>query len=564
MPGPLVPATVETLPRALRVGDTWTATYMLVGYPDMLPAGWLESLLSWPGRLDLALHIDPIPPDAAAALLRRQRARLESARNADADTGRLADPAVHAAADDAADLATGVARGATRLYTVGTYLTVHARTQTELADATSQIRAAAAGMLLDLQPATWRHLDGWRTTLPLGVDQLRHTRPLDTDALAMSLPHSSTDLPQPPPGPTRSDTGVLYGMNTATGGIVWWDRWTQDNHNSVLVARSGAGKSYLAKLDLLRNLYQGVHAAVIDPEDEYTPLAEAIGGAVVRLGDPDVRINPLDLPAGDTRPDTLNRRTLFLHTLIAVLVGQPLTPEQRVALDHALITTYANAGITSDPTTWQHPAPLLQDLVDNLTDAAGRRLAAQLAPYATGSFRGLFDAPTTTRPDGHVVVWSLRHLPDELRTIGMLLALDSIWRTVDQPTTIGRRLVVVDEAWQLLRDPSAAGWLHTMAKAARKRHTGLALITQDVADLLSTDLGRAVVSNAATQLLMRQATQALDHVQDAFALTDPERVFVATARRGEALLIGDRGRAPFDVIASPAEHRLIIATSTDH
>lgn len=552
----LVPATVEVQPRTLRVGDAYTATYIVTGYPDTVAMAWLEPLLSWPGRLDLTLHVDPVPPDVAAAQLRKQRARLESSRRADADRGRLDDPAVDAAAADAADLADSVARGATRLFTTGVYLTVHARSHDELADACTQLRTAAAGLLLDLQPATWRHLHGWKTTLPLGVDELRATRTLDTAALAAALPIASPDLPTPLPGRPASG-GVLYGTNLATGGIVWWDRWAQDNHNSVLIARSGAGKSYLAKLDLLRNLYQGVHAAAVDPEDEYSSLAHQVGGTVVQLGAPGVRLNPLDLPTGDTRPDTLTRRALFLHTLVAVLIGTALDPLERVALDDAILAAYTAAGITADPGTWTRPAPLLADLTTHLTGHAGRQLAARLAPYVTGSFRDLFAGPTTSRPDGHLVVWSLRHLPDELRTIGTLLALDSIWRAVDHPLVRRRRLVVVDEAWLLLRDGTAAQWLFTMAKAARKRDAGLAVITQDIADVLATDLGTAVVSNASTQLLMRQAPQVADQVADAFALTDPERAFITTARRAEALLIGDAGRVAFDVLASPTEHQLI-------
>lgn len=563
------PATVEPAPAHVKVGDHYTATFAVTGYPAEVGPAWLAPLLSLPARVHLTLHIDPVPAPVAAASLRRQRGRFESTRRLDADKGRLGDPTVEAAADDAADLATRTARGAARLFCVGVYLTAHARNLDELAQLSTQLRAAAASVLLDLQPVTWRHHHGWTTTLPLGVDSIGMRRTLDTDALAAAFPLASHDLPAPPPGQPPPAGGVLYGHSTATAGIVWWDRWRLDNHNCVVLARSGAGKSYLVKLELLRHLYQGVHAAVIDPEDEYTTLARHVGGTAVQLGQPGVRLNPLDLPAGDPRPDTLTRRGLFLHTLIAVMLAGAPPPAQAAALDRAIIGCYRHAGITADPATWTRPAPLLHDLAAALThdpDPAAATLAARLQPWTTGTFSDLFAGPTTTTPAGHLIVWSLRHLPDELRTTATLLALDAIWRTVDHPTTPPaggtpqRRLVVVDEAWLLMRDGEGAKFLYRMAKAARKRHTGLTVITQDAADMLATDLGKAVVSNAATQILLRQSTQTIHAVQDAFGLTAGEARLLLAAERGHALLIAGTHRVAFHTAASPAEDRLCQST----
>ncbi|WP_431895484.1 VirB4 family type IV secretion system protein [Micromonospora haikouensis] len=556
----VAPATVEVTPRWLRVGDGYTATLVVTGYPAEVGGAWLEPLLSWPGRLDLTLHIDPLPAPIAAARLRSQRARLESSRRADSDRGRLADPYVDAAAEDAGDLAERLARGAAKLFRVGLYLTVHARSEAELAQACAQVRAAAASTLLDVQPATWRQLAGWTTTLPLATDGLRMLRTMDTQALAAAFPLASPDLPAPLPGDPPTTGGVLYGVNPASAGIVWWDRWAQENHNSIVLARSGAGKSYFVKLEILRNLYHGVQIAVVDPEDEYLRLADAVGGSVVRLGLPGVKINPLDLPDGDRRPDTLTRRGLFLHTLISVLLGHQPPPAERAALDRAILAVYRQAGITTDPATHHRPAPLLRDLAQTLRtddDPAAATLAARLAPWVQGSFADLFNGPTTQAPARHLVVWSLRHLPDELRTVGTLLALDSIWRTVDAPQHLPRRrLVVVDEAWLLMRDGEGARFLFRMSKAARKRNAGLTVITQDAADVLGTDLGQAVVSNAATQVLLRQAPQAIDAVGEAFGLTGGERRLLLSARRGHGLLICGVNRTSFESISSDAEHAL--------
>ncbi|MFJ8691224.1 VirB4 family type IV secretion system protein [Micromonospora wenchangensis] len=553
------PAAVSVTPGYVQVGEGYAATYVLCGYPAEVGPAWLDPLLSYPGRVDVAVHLDPVAPQLAAPMLKRQRARLESSRRLDADRGRLDDPMVEAAAADAAGLADRVARGAAKLFDVGIYVTVHARTLDELATVTAGVKAAAAGVLLDLQPATFRHQQGWIATLPVGVDPLRMRRILDTTALAAAFPLASADLAAPAPGVITPPDGVLYGVNTTSNGVLIWNRWAQDNHNSVVLARSGAGKSYFVKLDVLRNLYQGTTVSVIDPEDEYTALADHVGGTVIALGRPGVRLNPLDLPA-DTRPDTLTRRGLYLHTVIAVLLGTPPPPAERAALDQAITATYHRAGITSDPTTWTRPAPLLRDLADTLTadsDPAARQLATRLAPWTVGNFASLFDGPTTTTPGGHLVVWSLRHLPDELRTVGTLLALDAIWSGIDTPTpdTHRRRhLVVVDEAWLLMRDGEGSRFLFRMAKAARKRSAGLAVITQDAADVLSTDLGLAVVSNAATQVLMRQSTQSIDAVSEAFGLTTGESRLLLSASRGEGLLVAGGSRIPFRSVASAAEH----------
>ena len=557
MPGP--PA-VEITARHVRVGDDYAATLAVTGYPAEVAAGWLEPLTAYPGRLDVTLHIEPIPAAVAAARLRRQRARLESGRRAGASRGQLDDPDTEAAADDARELAYRLARGEGHLFRLGLYLTVHAATEDDLHAEVAAVRALAASLLLVTVPATFRSLQGWTTTLPAGTDALALRRTMDTAALAASFPFSSPDLPRDPAAPDALP-GVLYGANTAGPGLVAWDRWAADNHNSVTLAASGAGKSYLAKLEILRSLYQGTECWVIDPEDEYARLAGAVGGAYVHLGAPRVHLNPFDLPAaGRARPDTLTRRALFLHTVIAVLLGAQPSAAERAALDKAIMAAYHQAGITADPRTWTRPAPLLPALAAALRAArteAAIAVADRLVPFTEGTHAGLFAAPTTTRPEGHLVVFSLRDVPDELRPAATLLALDATWRQVSDPAHRRRRLITVDEAWLLMRDPEGAKFLHRLAKSARKAWAGLAAVTQDAEDVLATDLGRAVIANSATQILLRQAPQAITKVTDEFRLSAGERALLLAARRGEGLLAaGPSARVSFQALASPAEHFL--------
>jgi type IV secretory pathway VirB4 component len=554
-PGPFGPDAVEVRPRSLRVGDGVCATFAVTGYPAEVPLGWLEPLIADPGRLDVSVHIEPIPPQVAATRLRHQLARLESSSRAGQARGKLADWETEAAADDATELASRLARGQGKLFRAGLYFTVHARDDEELQAESERIRAVAASMLLDAKPASWRSMQGWITTLPFAADMLRLRRTMDTDALAASFPFTSPDL-----SAADSPTAVLYGHNTASASLVTWDRWALDNYNSVILARSGSGKSYLAKLELLRSAYAGIEAIVIDPEDEYSRLCQAVGGTLIRIGQPGVRLNPLDIPPDAAEPDTLIRRALFAHTVVAVLLGAQLSPAERAALDTAVITAYDRAGINTDPATWERPAPLMRDLTQALTgsaDQAGHSLAARLAPFVTGSWSGLFDGPSTISPAGHLIVFSLRDMPEELRPAGTLLTLDAAWQKIASPRDRRPRLVTVDEGWLLMQQPEGARWLYRLAKSARKYWAGLTVITQDAKDMLGSDLGQAVVANAATQILMRQSPQAIDDIADAFALSAGERAFLLSAGRGQALLACGTSRTGFEAIASPAEHRLV-------
>jgi hypothetical protein len=617
-------------------GREWVAVFAVSGYPAEAGTAWLDPLLSYPGRLDVSVHIEPVDSTSAATRLRRQLARLESGRRQHAEHGSLPDPLADAAATDAHELAGRLARAETKLFRLGLYLTVRAGAHpggASLADEVAAVRALCSSMLLDAQPATWRQLQGWRACLPIGVDDVRVHRSMDTDSIAAMFPFSSPDLAPTDPVSPAAAAGVWWGYNLGSSGLVHWDRFataTTDgaaggvhNHNAVVLGTSGSGKSYLVKAELLRSLYRGIDVTIIDPEDEYTRLAHAVGGTVIRLGAPGVSLNPLDLPihpgapttghhpdqagraeservgsgVGHAPADALRRQTLMVHTVIDTLLGaQDATT--RAVLDEAITTTYARAGITEDPRTWTRPAPLLRDLTATLTDLAtptGRppipteppdptdttagpaagsavgsaagELAARLRPFSHGAYSGLFTAPSSTGQPGrpgqvgaagdHLVSYSLRALPEELRAVGTLLALDRIWRTVTDPARRAPRLVTIDEAWLLLQHRAAAQVLYRAAKSARKYWAGLTLATQDTEDVLSTELGRAVITNAATQVLLRQATQAIEKVTTVFGLSVGEREFLLRAGQGQGLLCAGRERLAFQTAASPAEAELL-------
>jgi len=546
--GLLGPEALEVFPRRIRAGETWCETFAVIGYPREVAPGWLSPLLAYPGPVDVALHIDPVENAEAARHLRRQLARFESTRRIEARQERLEDPQIEAAAEDAAELAGELARGEGRLFRVGLYVTVRAPTEEALEREAHRVRALCASLLLDTRPVTFRALQGWITTLPLGMDALRLRRTFDTKALAAAFPFASAEL--------EAAGGVFLGRNDTTGGLIFVDRFALENHNQVILARSGAGKSYLAKLQILRSLYGGVEVLVIDPENEYGRLARAVGGSVIRLGGSGERLNPLDL-AEAGKPEALTDQALFVHALVSSLLGE-VSSEEKAPLDRAILAAYEGAGINSDPRTHARPAPVLADVVARLRqDPGGLSLAGRLDPYVSGSHRSLFDGPTTVRADGHLVVFSLRDLSEELKTGGTLLALDAIWRKVARGER-RPRVVVVDEAWWLLGAGRDAGarFLRRLAKSARKHWCGLTTITQDAADVLSSELGQAVVTNAAHQVLLGQSPQAMEALARAFNLSEGEQSYLLTCDRGQGILAVGTERAALQVVASEAEHRL--------
>jgi type IV secretory pathway VirB4 component len=551
--GVLGPEAMEILPRRLRAGETWCESFAVTGYPREVSPGWLAPLLAYPGPVDVALHVEPVENAEAAGHLRRQLARFESTRRIEAKREQLGDPGLEAAASDAAELAGELARGEGRLFRVGLYVTIRAPNEEALEREVSRVRSLCASLLLDTRPVTFRALQGWVTTLPLGIDSLRLRRTFDTKALAASFPFASAEL--------ETAGGIFLGRNATTGGLVFVDRFALDNHNQVILATSGAGKSYLAKVQILRSLYAGIKVLVIDPENEYERLARGVGGIVVRLGSGGERLNPLDLAhAGE--PEALTEQALFCHALVSALLKE-VSEDEKAALDRAILAAYSDAGITSDPRTHARPAPLLAHVLGHLRQMPdGLGLAGRLEPYTSGSRRALFDKPTTVRPEGHLVVFSLRDLAsEELKTAGTLVALDAVWRQVVRGER-RPRVVVVDEAWWLVAAAGGAGarFLQRLAKSARKHWCGLTAITQEVGDLLSTDLGRAMVANAAHQVLLRVEPQEVEALARVFNLSDGERSYLLTCDKGQGILAVGTERAALQVVASEAEHEL--ATSS--
>lgn len=550
-PGFIGPESMEVLPRRVRSGSTWCETLAATRFPREVRPGWLQPLLSYRGPVDVSLHVEPLAPELAANQLRRQLARLESTRRLDQQKSKLPDPYLEAAIEDATELAGRLARGEDRLFRAGVYVTVRAGSQEELDEEVPKVRSLLGSLLLDVRPVTFRALEGLVTTLPLGLDALRLRRTFDTKALATTFPFASTEM--------QTSGGILVGRNAKSGSLVFCDRFDSDGgYSQVILARTGGGKSYLAKLTVLRSLYQGVEVFIIDPENEYERLGRAVGGTVIRLGREGERLNPLEL-WNPGSIEAIGEQARFCHTVVATLLGG-LSSEDKTELERAIHAAYERAGIKEwDPLTHARPAPLLADVVSALGDSpTARSLADRLEPFVHGSFKGLLDRPTTVRPTGHLVVFGLRDLPEELRPAGTLLACDAVWRAVrsggDRP-----RIVVVDEAWLLLQHERAASFLEFLARSARKYGCGVTTITQQVSDVVATKYGRTLLDNAATRILLRQSAESAQDLVDTLNLSQGECNYLARCETGHGLYCTDEGRVALEVIASPEEHELVHA-----
>ncbi len=548
----LGPDSVEVFARRLKAGEVWHQTLAITGYPREVSPGWLTPLLTYPGRVDVAIHVEPVPNEVAVRGLRRQSARFESTRQIDSTRGKLPDPEIDAAAEDANRLMSGVARGEGRLFKVGLYITVSASTAEALEAEVERVRALCGSMLLDARPLAFRALQGWISTLPLGLDAVRLRRTFDTRALAACFPFASSEI--------GGSYGILLGRNAVSGSLMFLDRFALENHNQVILAHSGKGKSFFAKLQVLRSLYQGIDVLVVDPENEYQRLATAVGGSVIRLGSEEGRLNPLDL-AEAGRADALTRQSHFVATLVdSMLDGLPQV--HRAELDRAVLAAYDRSGITLDVRTHGRKTPVLGDVVEALKADGAEGFARQLEPYVHGSSRGLFDAPTSVRPEGRLVVFSLKDVPAELKGPATLMALETIWRTVSRGET-KRRVVVVDEAWLLLQTDAGAKFLERLARSSRKYLCGLTTITQDVRDALSSHIGHTIVTNAASQVILGQHPQAIEALAEAFGLSKGECSYLVACPQGQGLLCIGNERAPLRVVASEFEHALVTSNPAE-
>jgi TraG P-loop domain len=554
----VAPALLEEKPADVRVGARHARTIAISRYPKRLVPGWLDTLYAFDGDLDLSLHVQPAFGQVVMSWLDRRIAELSSTVRIAEERGRRADPYRRVALEDAEELQDRIARGEERLFDASLYLTVWAGDPDALDAASRRVEALLGSQLIYSRRLYLQAEPGFVSSLPLGLDRVELRRSLSTSALAATFPFTGNDLTQ--------TTGLLYGVNPEVRSPVVVDRFGEAmvNHNAVVFATSGAGKSFGTKTELIRAHLAGIHVHVIDPEGEYAAIVEQLGGSVVSVH-PGAPISLDAFALVDGEPGSLSTRIASLLTLFELLSGG-MSTVQRAAAEEALSFTYAACGFTDDggDTSGLTPPDLAAveaALERQAANSSGRtrseieELKLKLGRYVRGAGRWLFAPATSTVQGCPLVAYVLAGLPEEDRAPAMFLVLDRIWAQLTRSAS--RTFVVVDEAWWLMQYPDTARFLFRLAKTARKRNSGLTLLTQDVTDVLESPMGEAIVTNASLQILMRQAPQAMPRLARLFQLTEPEQSWLLTAGKGEGLMLAQGKRVPFRIVASDEEVRLI-------
>jgi conjugal transfer ATP-binding protein TraC len=553
----LAPKEMEIDFNHLQVDKKFLRTIFVAGYPRFVSPGWLDPIINFDHSLDLSFFVYPVEGKTVLDDLRRKIAEMEAEIATDLQRGRIVNPGTQAKLEDARDLQEQLVKGAERFFMFSFYITVHAESIEELNTITQQVQSTLGSLLIVAKPSSLQMEEGFLSTLPLGTDKLNVTRNMDTTSLATTFPFVSAEL--------SSDRGVLYGINESNDSLVIFDRFKLENYNSLIFATSGAGKSYTVKLEAVRSLMLGAEIFIIDPEAEYGALAKAVGGEFISFSfNSPAKVNPFDLSGiVDPEENQLGLKILSLHSLFTVIMGQ-MNPTEQALLDRAFIATYKSKGITQDPATQTKQPPLMEDLykvLQGMEDPIARSLADRLEKFVRGSFQGIFDQQTNINLSNPFTVFSVRDLEESLRPIAMFIILDFIWTRVKRD--LKKRILIVDEAWHLMRYPDTAQFLYSVAKRARKYYLGLTTITQDVEDFLNQDIGKAIVTNSSLRVLLKQSPAAIEKVADVFKLSEGEKQLLLSADVGEGIFFAGSNHVAIRVVASEKEHALISTKPED-
>jgi conjugal transfer ATP-binding protein TraC len=547
----LAPREIEIDFSHIKINEMYYRSFFVSAYPRYIEPNWLEPLINFDHTLDISMFIYPTSAKTVLDDLKRKIAEMEATISTDLDRGRPVNPAVEVALEDAQELQEQLVKGAERFFQFGLYITVPSETKEELNNTAKLVQSTLGSLSITARELTLQMEDAFLTTLPMGSDWLQLNHNMDTTSLATTFPFTTSEL--------TSNEGIIYGINEHNGSLIIFDRFSLENANSVVFAKSGAGKSYMVKLEALRSLMFGTQVIVIDPEQEYVKLAQAVGGEYINFSsDSPVKINPFDLShISEEGENELGRKILTLTGFLKLILGT-LDAGLAATLDRALTTTYRLKGITSDPKTQKLPPPLMEDLYKVLVgmeDPHAQELAFRLERFIKGSLSGIFSAPSNLNLDGNLVVFSVRDLADQLRPLAMYLILDYIWTKVR--TSIKKRLLIVDEAWYMMKNPDSADFLVEMAKRARKYFLGVTTITQDVEDFLAGDRGKEIISNSSIQTLLKQSPSSIDRIGEIFNLSEGEKRLLLSAGVGQGLFFAGPTHVAMRVQASPDEHKLI-------
>ena len=547
----IAPSALQIRSNYVKLGDKLTRTLFVISYPRFLAMNWFAPIINMDKVFDISIFIHPVNTADILRQLQKKVAEVQPQIHIREEKGLIRDPILDTAHQDLEELRNKLQQAQERLFSLGLYITVYANDENELNASEKEIRSNLEAKLVYVKPALFQQAAGLETTFPLGNDRLAVHSKLNSSPLSSLFPFVSFDL--------TSNQGILYGINRHNNSLVLFDRFALENYNSVIFAQSGAGKSYATKLEILRSLMFDVDIIIIDPEKEYEYLTEAVDGRYFNISlSSKHHINPFDLPVpreDESKSDVLRSHIISLIGLFRIMLGG-LTPEEDSVLDRAITETYASRDITPESDFSNIVAPVLSDLELVLASMEGAETMAQkLKKYTQGSWSGFINQPTNVDINHKVITFSVRDMEDDLRPVAMYLIIHFVWNAVRRK--LKKRLLVIDEAWWMMKSEDGASFLTHMTKRARKYYLGVATITQDVGDFLSSAYGTPIITNSSIQLLLKQSPVAIDRLQEIFKLTDEEKFLLLESDVGEGIFFAGMKHVALKIIASYTEDQII-------
>jgi type IV secretory pathway VirB4 component len=551
----IAPPAIKLTPNTMQVGEVLSRTYFVITYPRYLSTNWFSPIINIDFAMDIALFVHPIETTEILKNLRKSATQVQSQIHIESEDGKIRDPILETALSDIEGLRDRLQQGTEKFFRFGLYMTIYGSSEKDLNQKCQAVESILEAQLVYTKPAVMRMDQGFAATRPLANDVLDVANNLNTEPLSTTFPFVSSDL--------SSNEGILYGINRHNNSLVLFDRFKMENANMVVFAKSGAGKSYTVKLEVLRSMMFGSSVIIIDPENEYKHLCEAVGGMFLKVSlNADVHLNPFDLPkkiSDDEDSEGVFRNTVAnLIGLLHLMLGS-ISPEEDSIIDRAIREAYAIRDITekSDFSTLTSASfPTMSDLYLVLQNMEGAEsLASRLERYTEGIFGGFLNKQTNVETNNQLVVFNIRDLEDELRPIAMYIILQFIWN--EMRTNMKKRVIVVDEAWVMMQNEDAAAFLFGIAKRCRKYYTGLTTITQDIGDFAASRYGKPIITNSSMQLLLRQSPSSIDLVSETFYLTDHEKFLLLESNVGEGIFFAGSKHAAIKVIASYSEDQII-------
>jgi len=547
----IAPAVFQITPNYVRINKKLATTLFVYAYPRYLQTSWFSPIINLDSTFDVAMFIHPQNTAEVLKQLRKVVTRIQSQISMNEDKGLVRDPVLETAYQDVENLRDDLQQGIEHFFQFGLYITIYGDNEVDLRRTETQIESILEAKIVYLKPAMMQMEKGFNSTIPLGNDKLMVGNNMNTSPLSTTFPFVSSDL--------TSNQGILYGINRHNNSLVLFDRFSMENANMVIFAKSGAGKSYAVKLEILRSLMMGIDVIAIDPENEYKHLCETVGGTFMKISlSSKNHINPFDLPTaleGESPADILRSAIVNVSGILKVMLGT-ISAEEDAILDKAITETYAIKDITSDTDFTNMEPPTMTDLQMVLENMAGAdSLASRVKKYTEGTFAGFLNHKTNIEPDNKFVVFNIRDMEDELRPVAMYLVLHFIWNQIRSKRK--KRILVVDEAWWMMQHEDAASFLFGIAKRCRKYYLGLTTITQDVTDFMGSKYGKPIVTNSSIQLLLKQSPAGIKVIVDTFFLTDEEKFLLLESNVGEGIFFAGPKRAAIKVVASYSEDQII-------